>query len=260
MKRILPIILAAYILTPSVVIFADDSSSSTTTAPTGTIQAEVKDQEDAANTAINAYESAGAAEKRQHLVLAGDKVVVARQAALTALLKRVNSGTCKDISSDVKAVITADIQAISANLTTQKTTIDKDTSLDGDKSEVKSVYTGNRIFVRFVPAIHGICASEKIIELVTGTKITVGLAELKTGGIDTTAISTDLSSAKTSAQAALTLFEKIAANPGDGNTTAVTDLKTAIQDLNAARKSLSDAKTLIDQAIDTLKSESSTSN
>ncbi len=203
-------------------------------------------------SSLAAYKSANAAKKLTSLLTVGDKAVTARQKVINGLTAKINSGSCKSIDDATKTILTADIAKINESLNTQKTKLAADTDLTTAKTDLKAIYTVNRVFIHFIPAVNGVCASERIIELVNGTKITNAVTSLKNQGISTTAIESSLDDAKTSAESALVLFEKVAADPSDSNTTAKDDLQTALTSLKNARKSLNDAKSSIEAALSTL--------
>lgn len=228
-------------------------ASAQTVTTTGTsVRDSASTERAAVQTALTAYKAATTAKKLSTLITVGDNAITARQKVTSALTIKVNTGTCSTINSATKVIIAGDIATINTSLSAEKTKLDADTVLATAKTDVAIIYTNNRVFIHFVPAVNGICASEKIIELVDSTKVTGAVTALKNQGTDVTAIQASLTAAKTSATSALTLFEAVASNPGDANTTATADLKTALNDLVSAKQSLTSAKAAIDAAISTL--------
>lgn len=222
---------------------------------TESIRDQVKTERDDVTSALADLKNATATDRLAKLIAVGDKVVAARQKALTALQTRLTTGNCSGISTDIKTLINTDVAAVNATLTTQKATIDAATTAADARTAIKAVYSNNRVFIHFIPAASGLCSSERIIEITASTKITAALATLTAAGIDTTAITADLNAAKTSATVAQLLFKGVAANPGDTNTSATTDLKTALQDMSSAKDSLGKAKDAIESALEQLKTE-----
>ncbi len=190
--------------------------------------------------ALAAFKAAREADKLTTLKKFGDTAVTNRLNALAKLREKVDSGFCSTINEAVKTLILSDITAIENNLKTQQAKIDDNTQLENGKSQVKNLFSANRVFAHFIPAVRGICVSEKIIELVDN-KITPAIAELTTAGKDTAQITTDAAAAKTAASDALALYEKVAAAPGNTAENR-TSLQTANTNLAKARASLAAVK------------------
>lgn len=240
---------------------ADDSTTSTTTNDSGSIRDSVSSDQTEANSAISDYNIALKALNKAKLdqkdalkqktltaiIKVGDKVVTVRTNALHALSQRTTNGTCGKITdTTIKTAMAADITAEQTKLDGQKATIDAATTIDAAKTAIQAVYQ-DRIFASFIPAVTGMCQSERIVEFIT-TKITPILTKLQTAGIDVTTVTADFTKAKTDAQAAYALYAKVAANtsstiPNPDLQNAIADMKTVKTDLQKARD---DLKTAVD--------------
>lgn len=245
---------------------ADSETSATTTSTDNTeidIKGTVRPEQEAVDTALGEYEGTkGQIESRRVTALTklGDRAISERQKALTNLSTLLSKGRCANINSAVKAVLQADIDRVVTNLASQKVSLDDDKTLGETKTDVKAVFTKNLTFINLVPAIKGACAAERIIELTSSTRISNIITTLQTAGVDVTQLSTDLTAARTSAQAALVLYEKVATDPSNLNATAKTDLQTATSDMVNAKQSLAAAKNDLEVALADLDKTAATEN
>lgn len=249
-------------LSLTTVLAEESTANSGTSGKTAeSVREKLKTEKEARKTALEAFKTA---EKDQNtarkLTAAQDlanKLFVERGKAL--LQSKTKSAEMKCVAA--KTDISTAIDAVNANLTSQKAEVTAATTAEAVKSSIRSIIDKNHVFVAVLPAVRGMCASNSIITLVDGRLATV-VAKLKTAGLVTTTIEKYLADAKASAVSAYNTYKTVANNPGSG--TYKTDLETAKANLKAAKDSLGLAKTeaekLRDQSTTATSTEDSTKN
>jgi len=187
-------------------------------------------------------------DKLAKLKIAGGNLVVAR---LNTLNKLVTVITAADVDASLKSNLITATQSQISQLTTVKSTISDETSLDNLKSDVKSIYNGHFVYALFIPEIHGQVAADRmsnVVDSLSGLepKIESYLAELKSSGVDTAKgdasyadYKAELSSAKNSIQSANMKFQSIDLTQFAA---AKQDLDSGITSLNSAKSALASAK------------------
>ncbi len=233
-----------------VALASDDNL--TKSSDRGSVRGKSKEHREEAKKALEKYRSKksdDADARLKALIEYGDKIIAQRQKVLEEMQKRVSSGRCNKVDASAKSAIIGYINTMKSTLETQKTTIDKSATIEEVKKNIAAVFD-NRVLGQFVPALNGICSSQRIIDLVNG-KLATAVAELKTAGKDTAAIEAQMSTAKAAAIAAQNLFKKVAAAPGDSDAKA--NLSAAKTKLKEAKKALAGIRGLLETERDSSK-------
>ncbi|MDO8655533.1 MAG: hypothetical protein Q7R48_03975 [bacterium] len=238
-------LVAALVLSLSLTTVLAEDSATTTSNSSGktaeSVREKLKTEKEARKAALEAFKTA---EKEQNVARKltsaqslANKLIAEREKALAQAKTKSAEVKCVAAKTDIGTAI----DAVSANLASQKAEVAAATTVDAIKAIIKDGIIGkNHVFVAILPALRGMCASDSIKTLIDGRLATV-VTKLKTAGLDTTAIEKYLADAKASAQTAYDLYKAVANNPGSATYQA--DLATAKASLKAAKESLGLAKT-----------------
>jgi signal transduction histidine kinase len=180
----------------------------------------------------------------------GDEEIARRMTALTKLTSVLQSA--QKLTSSDKAALTAEITSTTSGLTTLKTKLDGETTLDAVKVDVQSMVTEYRVFALVMPKVHLIKITDDQIATETAltnaaTKLQARLSSLKNDGKDVNSLFTTLSDMTTNianAQKISTTIQSsvISLQPTDYDSNHKVlegdnaQLKTAHADLVTARK------------------------
>lgn len=225
-------------------VLAEDSNTGTSNSSGKTaesVREKLKTEKEARKAALEAFKTA---EKEQNTTRKltsaqslANKLIAEREKALAQVKTKSAEVKCVAAKTDISTAI----DAISANLISQKAEVAAATTVEAVKTIIKDGIIGkNHVFVAVLPAVRGMCAADSIKSLLNSRLATV-VTKLKTAGLDTTTIEKYLADAKTSAQAAYDGYKAVATNPGSA--TYKTDLAVAKASLKAAKESLGLAKT-----------------
>lgn len=205
------------------------------------VRENIKTHRDATKQALDDYQtkrSATASDRLNALIVFGDRATNQRLKALEEMENRLASGKCSAIGASTKASMTGQINSMRATINSQKGLIDKSVSLDEARKNVKAVFEKNRVFIHYIPALSGVCASQRVIDLVDG-KLASAVALLKDAGRDTTTLEVEVNKAKSAATAAKELYEQVIADPSAASAHATID---------AAAVKLKEAKVALEAA------------
>lgn len=177
---------------------------------------------------------------------------------LEVLKKLQSSEYTKHCRVTAKAEATTAINAVIARLEKDQAEAISLQTIDGVRSKIKDDIIGkNHVYIAVLPAVRGMCISDRIIGLVEGKLATI-VAKLKADGLDTTKLESLLAETKTKAQSAYTAYKNIANN--SGTTTYKTDLAAAKAALKEAKTSLSAARDEIDLLKETVSDDATSSS
>lgn len=212
-----------------------------TPTPATSIRDKVKAERDARSAALDSYKaSLKNATTTRKLAAAKDLANKLIDERIKAIEQATTAGNIKNCSAAAQADAAAVGATVTANLNGQKTKVTVATTLDQVKTIIKDGIIGqNHVFVAFLPAIRGMCASDSIIALIDG-RLTTLVKTLKNAGLDTLALEKNLTDAKTAAKLAYDMFKKAAGNTGAA--TYKDDLAAARAKLVEARAALAAAK------------------
>lgn len=184
-----------------------------------------------------------------------DKEIDRRIAALTKLIDKVNA--VKHITEAQKSTIVTGIQAQITSLTALKAKIDGDTDLATLRTDVQSIVSSYRIYALYIPEITIIANADKMLNLMTGeiaaltAKLQLRITEASANGFDVTTLnsymsqrSTKLADALAQANSAISKVTVLTPAGWPGNKT---ELQTARDLLQTARKNLNDAQKFASQ-------------
>lgn len=229
-------------LSLTTVLAEESTTNSGTSGRTAeSVREKLKTEKEARKTALEAFKTAekeqNSARKLTAAQSLANKLIAERQKALAQA--KTKSAEVKCISA--KTDISTAVDAVNANLTSQKAEVTAATTVDAVKAIIKDGIIGkNYVFVSFLPALRGMCASNSIVALIDG-RLAAVITKLKTAGLVTTTIEKYLADAKASAQSAYDAYKAVANNPGIS--TYKTDLESAKTKLKSAKDSLGLAKT-----------------
>lgn len=193
-----------------------------------------------------------------------DTEISRRITALNTIISKLTD--IKHLTDTQKASFSSQISTEISNLTALKTKIDADTDLPTLKTDVQSIITSYRVFAFFVPQIHLLAASDKILNISDtmndfATKLAGRITQAQNSGQDVTTIQTlltdmqkNISDAKAQANNVITTVSALTptgypANLSDLQSsrkmleTARTDLVTALQDAKRIIQTLKESKT-----------------
>ena len=206
----------------------------------------------------------------ENLKSRADHEIDRRLASLNLVLTRIS--TFKHITDSDKASLTSSVKTEISNLTTLKTKIAADADLVTLRTDVKSIVDSYRVFLLFIPKIHLLAASDRILTIndeITSlsTKLEQKIQSAKTGGKDVAILEDYLADMKAKTEDAKNLATKVqttvsllAPNGYPGNRSTLLAgrdmLKTAHTDLIEADH---DAQKII-QGLKSLTTKSSTSS
>lgn len=177
---------------------------------------------------------------------------------LEVLKKLQSSEYTKNCGVTAKSEATTAINAVIARLEKDQAEAISLQTVDSVRSKIKNDIIGkNHVYIAVLPAIRGMCISDKIIGLVEGKMATI-VTKLKADGLNTTKLESLLAETKVKAQSAYTAYKNIANNPG--TTTYKADLAAAKAALKEAKSSLSVARDEIDLLKETVSDNSSSSS
>ncbi len=228
------------------------TNDTTTTKKTTDLRESIKTKRDEAKTSLDDYKVAREEQKLAKLIQYGDKAISERTAALTEQKSRFSAKNCPTVA--LTAVNDA-FATINTNLVAQKTVLDASTTLEGAKTATRDIFQKNRVYKYLMPAAKGACIAQKLISIIDG-RLAEAVTKLKAAGIDTVAIETKLTEAKTAAQSAYDTYLQILKTPGgddDGNKTKMNAAKTSLQ---TVRKTLGDVKSDIANLLGTYRQKS----
>jgi hypothetical protein len=186
----------------------------------------------------------------------GDTDITTRLNSLNTLVSKINGA--KKLSSTQKSDLTAEIQAEITSLTTLKTSLDGETTVEAAKTDFQNIFAQHYIFAFYIPRVERILAADRELDAATAltsisSKLQGYITQAKTAGNDVTQMQSQLTEmntktadAQTQAQAVIDSLISLKASGYPGNKTtienAVSPLKTGRSDLEAARK---DAKSIV---------------
>ena len=161
------------------------------------------------------------------------------------VLKKLQSGEhTKKCRPAAKTEANTAISAVIARLEKDQADAINLQTVDGVRTKIKDDIIGkNHVYIAVLPAVRGMCISDKIIGLVEGKLATI-VTRLKADGLDTAKLESLLAETKTKAQSAYTAYKQVATNPGSASYKA--DLAAAKVALKEAKSSLSAAREEID--------------
>ncbi len=234
-----------------------NSGSSGKTAES--VREKLKTEKEARKTALEAFKTADKEQNTARKLTAAqnlaNKLIAERQKALTQAKTKSAEVKCVAAKTDIGTAI----DAVNANLTSQKAEVTAATTVEAVKTTIRAIIDKNHVFVAVLPAVRGMCAADSIKTLIDG-RLTAVVAKIKTAGLDTTTIEKYLADAKASAQSAYDAYKAVANNPGIS--TYKTDLESAKTKLKAAKASLElakiEAEKLRDQSTTATNTEDST--
>ncbi|QQG50255.1 MAG: hypothetical protein HZB70_01570 [Candidatus Berkelbacteria bacterium] len=249
-------------------VLAEDTESSSTTEQTEAqkkeaelkkttaenLREQVKKEREARKAALETAKNAREDKKLESSKELAEKLTEER----LELLKKLRDGEyTKKCRAAAKAEATTAINAVIARLEQDLAAVPSNTTVDQVRSQIKNGIIGkNHVYVALLPAVRGMCASDRIIGLIDG-KLKTLVDRLKADGLDTTTLEGLLAQAKTSAQAAYDAYKKIANDPGASS--YKTDLAAAKAKLKEAKTSLSAARDEIDKLKELTSSEDESS-
>lgn len=211
---------------------------STTTATTATQSVETQyrtqlDQTKASKTELKtARQSATAARQLEIAKSYGDKALAVRLQVLSNIPARLTANNCPEKES---AIATAEITSLKTAITTAQTSLTAATTAEQARETIKSAIESTRVFMVFVPATTGLCATGRIQAIVDG-KLSTIVEKVKSAGVDTAALEAQLVELTTKLATVNGQFAALVQQPGQ------TDNKTK---LASARQGLVDVKTLL---------------
>ncbi|MCR4278028.1 MAG: hypothetical protein NUV80_02075 [Candidatus Berkelbacteria bacterium] len=175
------------------------------------------------------------------------------------VLKKLQSGEhTKNCRAAAKAEAVTAINAVITRLEKDQAEAITLQTVDSIRTKISDDIIGkNHVYIAVLPAVRGMCISDKIVGLVEGKLATI-VTRLKADGLDTTKLEALLADTKAKAQSAYAAYKKIANNPGA--TTYKADLAAAKTTLKAAKSSLSAARDEIDLLKETVSDDSTSSD
>src|SRR3989338_6257975 len=195
------------------------------------------------DTALTNFRSARGEKRLEKLKVASKRIVSVRTEALNGLIARLaESNKCKNLSEAQLSEIKAAIQSIITKLETQDSDIASSTDLTKAKTAIKEVYTNNKVFAAVIPATNGACLATRLTFLID-CRLNTLVEKIKAAGIETAEIEALMTKAKSSAEAAYTVYLGILQNPAAENvrasfSTAKSHLQTTRQELGAVKSAL----------------------
>jgi len=137
------------------VAFAQTGATTTTTTTTKTAavtDADITTKKKAADDALTAYKAAKATEKLAKLQALGDKLIDHRLASLNQFVTKLAAR--KGVAAADVTTLTKTAQDAIDGLTTLKTKIDADTTVEMARTDVASIFTSYRIYAVLIPKLH----------------------------------------------------------------------------------------------------------
>jgi DNA repair exonuclease SbcCD ATPase subunit len=200
-------------------------------------------------TPKQAQKTANQTQRVQDLKTKGDQLISDRLTSLNTLLTRINNA--KLLTADQKSQFVSQIQANISGLTQLKTKIDADTDITTMRADVKSIFTGYRIYAVANPKVRIQAASDTMTAATDklsalADKLQTLISQAQSQGKDVSALNASLTDlrnkiadAKTQYQNAEGLVSPLtpASYPGSTQTIkqARTDIKAGQTDLKAGR-------------------------
>ncbi len=198
-----------------------------------------KTQREARKKALEAAKTAREDRKLETSRDLAEKLIAERAELLKKLASGEHTRKCR---AEAKSEAITAINAAIARLGT--ITVSSATTADQVRTLIKNDIVGkNHVYVALLPAIRGMCASDRLIGLIE-TKIDPIVARLEAGGSNVASIKASLAAATTSAEEAYLAYKTLASSPGTA--TYRTDLSVAKNHLKTARQHLSAARDAID--------------
>lgn len=199
----------------------------------------------------------------QNIITKGDQEINRRLASLNTLTSKINAAT-KLTGSD-KATLTNEVTSTISGLTSLKSKLDADTTIEAAKTDVQSIYSEYRVYALVTPKIHLIKVADDIqavdMRLTTlASMLQSRIASDKTAGKDVSALQAKLDDMNSNISSAKAIASKIEAavislQPADYNSdhtllsgdavqlkTAHGNNQTAISDAKSIAASLKDMK------------------
>jgi chromosome segregation ATPase len=258
-------LLAAWPLTTVAMVSPAPTVSHVSPSPSPTVTPAAQDATGATPppTPTKSLNPAMQATRLATLKTKGDTEIARRLTNLNATLGKVSGLT--SLSAADKQALTAQIQKEIGGLTTLKTKLDGETTLDAARTDVQSVITDYRVYVLVMPVARLVEAIDRLTEV--EAKLTTLQAKIQgatdkdqTAGKDVAAIQkniTDMQSQINTAQTATTglTAKLLALQPADYNTdhTVLSQYRTTVGTAVAAVKTArNDAKSAVD-ALNALK-------
>lgn len=201
-----------------------------------------KEVVEAKDTKVAAERAQKEQQRLEYLNQFGGKQISARLEVINQL-KQLPNERCLQLPDDLKGTYLGYIATIEANLKDEQSRLAQVTALADLKTIINEVYTKNRVFMNFSPALAGICASGRLLDLVD--QLQGKVKEWQARGADTSALDRSLLAAEESLNQALNIYKGIAQAPS-GDSRKV-DLEKARALTEAARDSLKTAREQISQ-------------
>jgi hypothetical protein len=210
-------------------------------------------QREARKKALEAAKTAREDKKLESAKDLAEKLVSER----AELLKKLSSGEhTKKCRAAAKAEATSAVNAAIARLGQIDTA--SATTTEQVRTLIKNDIVGkNRVYVGLLPAVRGMCVSDRLIGLID-SKLTPLVDRIESNGSDVTTIRTELAAAKSDAEKAYAAYKAIANNPG--STSYKTELAAAKALVKSAKTHLSTARDAIDALKETSDDDNSTEN
>ena len=244
----IPVILLLLMYIPPTMVKAQTDTSAT--IPTSTTAAQRK-------TDIQT-------QKMENLKNRANQEIDRRITSLTKLLERIN--LLKRLSSDQKTSFASRVQNEIANLTTLKTSIQSDATLETLRINTQSIVKSHRIYAFFIPQIQILVASDALTHSTDqatelATKLQSRIQEAQSLGKDVTSLTatltdmtTKIADAKQQASNAATAVTNLTLEGFPGNKT---QLQSARAMIVLGKKDLTEARQAAKTIVNTLKSTNS---
>lgn len=236
----LALVITIVISTP---IFAEEGNTSTVkpTNREGII--------DIRNTGMQERKEINQAQTMERLRTKANKEIERRIESLQKLITKINS--VKRLTDSQRTTMVTQVQSEITNLTTLKSKIASDTTIDEIRTDVQSIVKSYRIYVLYIPKMTIIANADKILNLLSGemntltAKLQVRINELSANGVDVATINGLMAERKlklddAAAQAQKAIDTVIDLTP-EGWPENKTQLQSARDMLAAARKDINDA-------------------
>lgn len=202
-----------------------------------------------ANQLIEQYKAASrSAERITNLKAAAAKMVNTRLADIDRLINKINGLSV--ITGSDKTALVAILGNAKSGLETLSTKIQADTDLATLKTDIKSIFTGYKIYEVVNPKVSGLIVADRISALITkleatATKLSSLVTTVKDSGKDTTQMASLFSDYQTQVTAAQS---QIAAAKTSFTAMDVTDPTAARSDFEAGKADLKNAMTDLQNA------------